>query len=367
MKTTKIPIIVGLIVMLAPLAATAAASEAALSGAGFSYGDTANKNGNCLSCHGDTAKVGSKQFIDPVKYTHTNHARIGCPACHDTVLSGHAGTGLTTTKTGCLECHTDVSAEYTRSSHAGKASCTGCHDPHRVNAPTEISGQDINRMCASCHDTFGITASHAKWLPQADLHIEMLPCITCHTGSKNYVINLYIIKRQEGVRFGKFDLASFGELKKEAGGGDILSLIDTNGDGYISLSELRNFNRNPQYNDLRLQGMMTPEQVTHSFQILDNRRNCTFCHASGPTAMQASIVAIPEQDGTFRKVAVEKGAVLDALYGTPDFYMMGGTRNAMMNKIGLVIIAGGLVMPVGHGFLRFLSRKIRKEREDRHE
>jgi hypothetical protein len=195
----------------------------------------------------------------------------------------------------------------------------------------------------------------------------MLPCITCHTGSKNYVINLYIIKRQVGVRFGKFDLASYGELKKEAGGRDILSLIDTNDDGYVSLDELRNFNRNPQYKDLRLQGMMTPEQVTHSFQILDNRRNCTFCHASGPSVMQTSTVAIPEANGTFRKVAVEKGAVLDALYATPNFYMMGGTRNAMMNKIGLVIIAGGMVMPVGHGFLRFLSRKIRKEREDSHE
>lgn len=346
---------------------TAAAGGAAAASPGFSFGDTAGKNADCLSCHGDAAKVKGARFIDPVKYAHTNHARIGCPACHDTVVSGHPAGKTTTPKTGCLECHGDIAAAYSRSNHAGKAECSGCHDPHRVNTPTEISGQDINRMCAACHDTYAITASHAKWLPQADLHIRMLPCITCHTGSKNYVIDLYIVKRQGGEPAGKFDVASHGELAKVAGGVEILSLIDTNGDGYVSLAELRNFNRNPAYKELQLFGMMTPEQVTHSFQILDNRRDCTFCHASGPTAMQTSFLAVPLKDGTFRKVAVEKGAVLDALYATPNFYMMGGTRNATLNVVGLVIIAGGLVMPVGHGFLRFLTRKIRKEREDRHE
>ena len=113
--------------------------------------------------------------------------------------------------------------------------------------------------------------------------------------------------------------------------------------------------------------MMTPEKITHSFQILDNRRDCTFCHASGPGAMQTSFISLPEKDGTYTQVAVEKGAVLDALYGTPDFYMTGKTRNDGMNKIGLLIIVGGMVMPVGHGFLRFLTRKIRNGKEDRHE
>jgi len=83
--------------------------------------------------------------------------------------------------------------------------------------------------------------------------------------------------------------------------------------------------------------------------------------------MHNSFIALPAKNGTFQRVAVEKGAVLDTLYGTPDFYMTGKTRNKTLDKLGLVIIAGGLVMPVGHGFLRFLSRNIRKRREDRHE
>jgi hypothetical protein len=75
--------------------------------------------------------------------------------------------------------------------------------------------------------------------------------------------------------------------------------------------------------------------------------------------MQVSYLAFPEQDGTFQKVAVEKGAVMSALSTLPDFYLMGSTRNGNLNKIGLIIIMGGMIMPVGHGFLRFLSRKNR--------
>jgi predicted CXXCH cytochrome family protein len=338
------------------------------SGPGFSMGGPEGKSGNCLNCHSAADKVGSKFFIDPVQYQHTNHAKIGCPSCHDgAVVSGHPAVKKASVKADCLFCHTDVASEYTKSSHAGKTSCRGCHDPHRAKTPTEISGSDINKMCAGCHEHFAIMASHAKWLPQAELHIEMLPCTTCHTGSKNYVINLYIINRHGIPHGGKFVPAGYDELTRMAGGKSILSLIDTNGDNYISLAELRTFNTNPAYNELHLQGMMTPEKVTHSFQILDNRRDCTFCHASGPGAMQTSYIAVPEADGTFRKVAVEKGAVLEALSSTPDFYMTGKTRNGILNKVGLLILVGGMVMPVGHGFFRFLSRNIRNRKENGHE
>jgi predicted CXXCH cytochrome family protein len=336
-------------------------------GPGYSFGETSEKSGNCLDCHGVAGKVATRYVIDPVKYGHTNHARIGCLACHDAADGKHPARGGASVKADCTFCHVDIGAEYTLSGHASKAACTGCHNPHTANAPTEISGQEMNRMCAGCHDTYGITASHAKWLPQADLHIEMLPCVTCHSGSKNYVINLYITTRSNDGRFGKFDLAGYDELKRITGGKEIITLFDSNGDNYISLAELGNFNRNPLNKGLRLKAMMTPELVTHSLRILDNRRDCTFCHASGPGTMQSSVVALPQADGTFKRVAVEKGAVLEALYGTPDFYMTGKTRNDTMNKVGLLIIAGGMIMPVGHGFLRLMSRNIRNRKEDRHE
>jgi hypothetical protein len=179
---------------------------------------------------------------------------------------------------------------------------------------------------------------------------------------KDYVITLYLIKRRNYEQAGMLELASQGELKALAGEKNIQSLVDTNNDNYISLTELKMFNRNPEYKTLRLQGMMTPEVVAHNIQILDNRWDCSFCHASGPKAMQTSFLSLPESDGSYHRVAVEKGAVLDALFGTPDFYMVGSTRNAALDYIGLTIIAGGFILPVGHGMLRFLTRKKRLKR-----
>ena len=59
---------------------------------------------------------------------------------------------------------------------------------------------------------------------------------------------------------------------------------------------------------------------------------------------------------------VEKGAILDILYGTPDFYMTGFTRNKTLSIIGILIVASGLMVPILHGTLRFLTRSRRKER-----
>lgn len=104
-----------------------------------------------------------------------------------------------------------------------------------------------------------------------------------------------------------------------------------------------------------------PERMTHSFQTLDNRWDCTFCHASGAKAMQTSRFAIPQNDGKYEHLTVEKGAILDILYGTPDFYLLGATRNASLSTIGIAIIAAGLIMPVGHGLLRILTMRKRRE------
>lgn len=320
----------------------------------------------CLTCHGSKEKVDNSRFIDPVRYQHTAHARIGdanfgCRTCHDAVTAGHPDDGMKVfATTNCSNCHSDVMEEYSKSVHARNAACGDCHNPHTAHSPTEVSGHDMNLMCGNCHKSNEMISKHSEWLPQAELHIDSLPCITCHSGSENYVITMYIVKRDVGGgRYGDFKTATYEELKKLAGEQDIRSLIDVNNDSYISLAELKLFNSSPGHDNVRLQGMMTPEKVTHNFQVLSNRWDCSFCHASGPEAMQTSYVALPKPNGTFARAAVEKGAVLDAMNGTPDFYMLGSTRNPTLDKIGLLIIAGGLIMPIGHGSLRFLTRKNR--------
>jgi predicted CXXCH cytochrome family protein len=325
----------------------------------------APENEKCMSCHGRKeikSPPGMKVFIDPVKFASTTHSIVGCTSCHDRVSSGHPGDGYAPSRAKCGDCHGPVYEEYSKSLHGSRAGCNDCHNPHEVKLPVFMSGDDINSKCAKCHDTRKTIQSHSKWLPQADLHIDSLPCITCHTGSKDYVITMSIESRLPGSG-DNFKIATYEELSKLTNGEDISRLIDLNGDKLISLQELRDFNHHLRGRNMRLWGMMTPEVVTHSYQILENRWDCSFCHASGPKAMQKSFIAFPEKSGGYTRLAVEKGAILDILYGTPDFYMLGTTRSTPLNIIGALIIVAGLSMPVGHGFFRFLTRKNRKEND----
>ncbi|GFO54525.1 cytochrome c [Geomonas sp. Red276] len=349
-------------IVIAALAAFAGLCAAGENASGYSYGDSAARNEACLVCHADAAKVKPAFFVDRARYAHTTHANISCPTCHGGSAVTHPAAG--SAKADCRACHQAESEEYASGIHAGKTGCAGCHDPHKVKTPVEISGEEINKICSGCHNGFEMTAKHSEWLPQADLHLRMLPCITCHTASPDYYLSLYVVKGKDGSRFGRPELASYDDLKRLAGGKEVVSLIDTNGDRTVSIDELRAFNKDPSHRFLRLQGMMTPEVASHKFEILDDRRNCTFCHASGTPHMQKSYLSLPQAGGTFQRIAVQRGPVLDVVYSTPDFYLMGSTKSSRMNIVGLAIICGGLIMPVGHGTLRFLTRKNRKEEEE---
>jgi len=332
----------------------------------FAASSTPPENALCLKCHGDkgiTAMSDQKLYIDSNQFAATTHSYIGCKSCHTALSAAHPNETprpAAPSKATCKECHGPVHDEYAKSMHGGKAACTDCHNPHEVKANSAIAGKDINAKCAKCHGTDKIVKSHAKWLPQADLHIDSLPCITCHTGSKNYVITMFIQNRKQAAK-GEFKLASREELAsllpQESG---LSKLIDKNNDGVISLQELRDFNKSIKNHEMRLWGMMTPETVSHSYEILDNRWDCSFCHASGSKALQTSFVAFPDTSGGYTRIPVEKGAILDILNGTPDFYMLGAARSTILNIVGALIIAGGLMMPVCHGTLRFLTRKNRR-------
>ena len=174
------------------------------------------ENDRCMNCHGNKdikSPPGKNVFIDQVKFASTSHAIVGCSSCHDRVTSGHPGDGSAPPKARCGDCHNSVYEEYTKSLHVSKAGCNDCHNPHEVKLPIFMSGDEINSKCAKCHDTRKIIKSHSKWLTQADLHIDALLCITCHTGSKDYVITMTIESHLPGTK-NVFKTATYEELAK---------------------------------------------------------------------------------------------------------------------------------------------------------
>lgn len=329
---------------------------------GFGFGEGAQKNQSCLTCHKNKELVGAANQINPKAFQHTTHAQLGCKTCHNTVSDNHPKDGKPARTTTCSDCHADIATQYSISKHSlSVTNCSACHNPHAVHKPGELYALDLNKTCTSCHNQDRITASHAQWLPQTNLHLGSITCITCHTKSDNYVLSVYVSRRDQKGNGTGAAVADYSYLKTKAGSDDITKLVDRNLDSYISIEELRNFNSNSANKDLYLKAVLTPAKTTHAFQISDKSWNCTACHAAGPDAAQVSRLVLPKQDGTFQNMDIEKGASIAALNVIPDFYMMGSSRNTILNMFGAAILVGGMVMPIGHGFFRFLTRKNRKK------
>lgn len=326
---------------------------------GFSMDDD-----DCMGCHGDEDSVAANLFIDQVSYDVTAHAELGCTSCHEGVSDEHPDDGLTPSKAVCVDCHEEIMEEYQAGTHSDYATCGDCHNPHKAFGFADVCCADMNDQCAECHDAEDIYKVHKEWLPQTKLHLAMLPCISCHTDSECQMVVWYIVKDSNVARLADLEFVEFNELEKLAEGKSVQSLIDLDEDDFISLPEMTVFNQNPKYKSFRLQGRLSSECASHTLTTLDNRWDCCFCHCSGPEALAKSVVALPTEIDTFERIEVEDGAVLSVLNNSPDFYIIGATRSVLLNIVGLLIICGGLVLPVGHGFLRFLTRKNRLGKEE---
>lgn len=315
----------------------------------------------CMECHSSADDVGEEYAIDSALFSSTAHSEEGCTACHDVNDEHPDDMEPTTIAASCADCHDTISDTYAASAHGDKATCGDCHNAHKALPPTSLSGMQMNESCQNCHDATDVEASHSRWLPQADVHIRSVPCISCHSSSDQFVITLYVTQREGNRAYANYELVNYQQLQQYVGDQSVTTLVDLDQNGEVSLEELSAFNSGKDTKGFRLWAMMTPEEVDHNIQTLDNRWDCSYCHAAGPEAMEESFMAFPQADGTYQRVPMEKGATLNALFGTPDFYMVGSTRSKALNIIGLLILLGGLAMPIGHGTLRFLTRKNRRK------
>jgi hypothetical protein len=316
---------------------------------------------DCLACHTSADDVGEQNVIDAQIFAKTDHAQEGCTGCHEVNDEHPDSDQATAIIATCADCHDGISASYAASAHADNAACTECHNPHAALPPVSMSGVQMNSPCQTCHEAIDMETTHSRWLPETGIHLRSVPCISCHSSADKFAITLYVTHRPGNRAYVDYELIDFEQLQKKTGAQSITSIIDVDGSGEVSLKELSAFYAASDKSGLRLWAMMTPETVDHDFGTMDDRWDCTYCHAAGPDSMDTSYVAFPQPDGTYVRLPMEKGATVDALFGTPDFYMVGATRSKTLNIIGLLILLGGCVLPVGHGTLRFLTRKNRRK------
>ncbi len=313
---------------------------------------------DCLACHTSADDVGEENVINASVFAKTQHAEDGCTGCHE-VSDEHPDAGpAPTLSASCADCHDELASTYAASKHGGNAECAECHNPHAALPAAWMAGVQMNGACFKCHELADVGEAHASWLPEAGIHLSAVSCAGCHSSAEKLAITLYIVKPKDERKYAEYEVVNYATLQQRAGG---VASIDRDQDGVVSIDEIEAFYADSDNSGLRLWAMLVPEGLKHDFGIIDSCRVCSKCHAAGPDAMADSYVAFPQPDGTFGRLPVEKGATLDPVFGTPDFYMVGATRSKTLNYIGLLILLGGLAMPIGHGSIRFLTRKNRRK------
>jgi DmsE family decaheme c-type cytochrome len=105
----------------------------------------------CLKCHTTNATFNIHNW------NASAHAlsEVSCSDCHLV----HQGADLITEPREivdlCLDCHMDVSAEFSLPSHhpvkEGKLYCTDCHDPHGTTNPKLLKKMTQKETCGRCH------------------------------------------------------------------------------------------------------------------------------------------------------------------------------------------------------------------------
>ncbi len=325
------------------------------------YGQVARAD-ECLDCHADKDMVSEEYVIGPASFQRSSHAEIGCLGCHESVSDDHPDTEVITT-TRCQMCHDAIEEEYQASVHGQNATCQECHNPHQTRSVGWQSVESGNHSCLECHAEKQNLNYHQRWLPHASLHLAKLPCVTCHTVTSGYQVALSFEKKQAAGLAKTSRPMVMSDLLEE-GGVSGLSWIDKDDDGLISRAELKSLQDSAEDQNLRLQVTLVPAEVSHHLTTFDNRFDCTFCHAAGSKSVPSGYITLPvaqEQVGIF---PVEQEAVQAVLNAHRNLYITGVTRNASLDMFGLMIIASGFILPVGHGTFRLLTRNRRRHGKD---
>ena len=268
----------------------------------------------------------------------------------------------------CDGCHEDEGEAYLDSVHkkaGGKGITIPCYACHGYHFVTHLEADSVfereNKFCLKCHNP----DNFHDWLPQKETHFAFVECAVCHAPESPRYISL---------RF--FDLVS----EQFLGAKDLLAALDTDydtfmgkldkdEDGIISLPELEDMVFLLRQRDIRgtFHGELVMEMLpsVHHINRGGANRECDQCHNPQSPFFEEVYITLNKADGTGQRHKVER-RVLESYY-VNHFYAIGGTRVRNLDKIGLVLIVGGLSVVMGHLLVRIATipaRRKRKEKKD---
>ncbi|MGW8286841.1 MAG: cytochrome c3 family protein [Desulfobulbales bacterium] len=343
----------------------------------FSIPVHAIENDECMECHSDKAlerkeSEGMKEdlYIDynRFKYSVHNVNGVTCVDCHSDIEELNwdnevpHSTSLAMVK--CDYCHEEEGKAYLDSVHkkaGGKGITIPCYACHGYHFVTHLDADSVfqreNQFCLKCHNP----DNFHEWLPQKDNHFAFVECAVCHAPDSPRYISL----RFYDLISNKFLTTT--ELLKalDTNYDDFMIKIDTDRNDIISLDELEDMVLLLRQKDIRgtFHGELVMKLVptVHHINRGGANRECAQCHNPQSPFFEEVFISLYREDGTSDRHKVER-RVLESYY-VNHFYAIGGTRVRYLDKIGLILLACGLSVVVGHLFSRIATAPIRRKRK----
>ena len=279
-------------------------------------------NLKCLECHAEDALMNpplgivnleklSEVVLDPGTYKASVHGRLACTRCHTDGYTDypHAANAKESTS-NCSDCHSKktrkIEPEFDLSVHAkhlkSTFTCLNCHDPH------------VMRVAAGLVDP-------AKIVDQ-----DNRVCLGCHDSNERF--------------------AKYAPAKKTR----------------PAIDEIHAWlpNTRLHWKHVRCVECHTPlsKEARLSHEILNKskaEKNCVNCHNADST-LKARL---------YRHLASEEkhkyGFLNSAFLGTS--YVVGATRNQVLDDIVIALVALTLVGSLVHGLLRIIAAWLRRSKQ----
>jgi hypothetical protein len=148
---------------------------------------------------------------------------------------------------------------------------------------------------------------------------------------------------------------------------NFMVLLDKDKDEVISLAELEDMVLLLRQKDIRgtFHGELVMELLpsVHHINRGGANRECEQCHNPQSPFFEDVYISLNRDDGTNQLHKVERRA-LESYY-VNHFYAIGGTRVRNLDRIGVVLVIGGLSIVTGHFLVRIATIAGRRKRREK--
>ncbi len=336
-------------------------------------------SGACQRCHPDKARAVretihynmSFQVGDTLIRGGRQDAPV-CTDCHGFHAVGPKDTYATLSGVPCRKCHEEIFRIYSKSVHGlARAKgehraplCYSCHFAHEVKA--EVMNEKIRGACTGCHNE--TETKHAKWLPNAQLHLSVIACAACHSPNAGRGIRLRLYDQSTGRPFTE-------EQMKTLLGADyeIFSRsMNSHGAGIDSetlRTMISQLNERGGHAKLTYMGRMEVGGAAESHQLAVKKnavKECESCHNKDSSFFKTVTLAVVRADGSamFYKARPEVLGSVASIFSLSQFYVLGSTRLKFLDWVGIAMVLGGVLVPAAHITFRVLTKPVREARKN---